>query len=93
MPETADKTTNPRSAAVATDLARTAKTAKGQGADKVERVAKRFAVKDVRPGQLPSMCRAVGLETVAMRRIRIGRVPLGKLPVNEWRFVPPGTRF
>ena len=53
----------------------------------------RFAVKDVRPGQLPSMCRAVGLETVAMRRIRIGRVPLGKLPVNEWRFVPPGTRF
>ena len=53
----------------------------------------RFAVKDVRPGQLPSMCRAVGLETVAMRRIRIGRVPLGKLPVNEWRFLPAGTRF
>ena len=53
----------------------------------------RFAVKDVRPGQLPHMCRAVGLETVAMRRIRIGRVPLGKLPVNEWRFLPPGTRF
>ena len=47
MPDTADKTTNPRSAAVATDLARTAKTAKGRGADKVERMAKRFAVKDV----------------------------------------------
>jgi 23S rRNA pseudouridine2604 synthase len=53
----------------------------------------RFAVKDVRPGQLSYMCQAVGLETIAMRRIRIGRVPLGKLPVNEWRFVPPGTRF
>jgi 23S rRNA pseudouridine2604 synthase len=39
------------------------------------------------------MCRAVGLDVVAMRRIRIGRVPLGKLPVNEWRFLPPGTRF
>jgi phosphate transport system ATP-binding protein len=46
MPETADQTTNPRRA-VATDLARTAKTAKGRGADKVERVAKRFEVKDV----------------------------------------------
>ncbi|HMB42825.1 MAG TPA: rRNA pseudouridine synthase, partial [Luteimonas sp.] len=53
----------------------------------------RFAVKDVRPGQLSHMCQAVGLETIAMRRIRIGRVPLGKLPVNEWRFVPTGTRF
>lgn len=53
----------------------------------------RFAVKGVRPGQLPHMCRAVGLDVVAMRRIRIGRVPLGKLPVNAWRYLPAGTRF
>jgi phosphate transport system ATP-binding protein len=47
MPETADTTTNQRSSTVATDLAKTAEKAKNRGADKVERVAKRFNVKDV----------------------------------------------
>ena len=48
MPETTDTTTtNPRSQAVATDLARTAEEAKARPADKVERVSKRFAVKGV----------------------------------------------
>jgi phosphate transport system ATP-binding protein len=47
MPETADQTTTERSAAVATDLARTAERAKGRPAGRVERVAKRFQVKDV----------------------------------------------
>jgi phosphate transport system ATP-binding protein len=47
MPETADKTTETRSTALATDLARTAEEAKGRGAARVERVAKRFSVKDV----------------------------------------------
>jgi phosphate transport system ATP-binding protein len=47
MPETADKTTNRRSSAAATDLAQTAEQAKKRGADKVERMAKRFKVKDV----------------------------------------------
>jgi phosphate transport system ATP-binding protein len=47
MPETADKTTETRSTAVATDLARTAEESKGRGAARVERVAKRFSVKDV----------------------------------------------
>jgi phosphate transport system ATP-binding protein len=47
MPETADKTTETRSSAVATDLARTAEASKGRGAARVERVAKRFSVKEV----------------------------------------------
>ena len=47
MPETAETTTNERSSAMATDLAETASAAKKRGADKVERVAKRFNVKDV----------------------------------------------
>jgi phosphate transport system ATP-binding protein len=47
MPETADKTTNQRSSATATDLARTATEAKGPGVDKVERMAKRFNVNGV----------------------------------------------
>jgi phosphate transport system ATP-binding protein len=47
MPETADKTQEKRSSNVATDLARAAKKAVTRGADKVERVAKRFQVQDV----------------------------------------------
>jgi phosphate transport system ATP-binding protein len=43
MPETTDR----RSTALAADLARTAETATKRGADSVERVAKRFAVKGV----------------------------------------------
>ncbi len=47
MPETADTTKETRSSGVATDLARTAKKAFKRGGDKVERMAKRFTVKDV----------------------------------------------
>jgi phosphate transport system ATP-binding protein len=46
MPETADKTRTDRSTAAATDLAETAKASKGRG-DKVERMSKRFSVKDL----------------------------------------------
>jgi phosphate transport system ATP-binding protein len=46
MPETADKTRTERSSAVATDLADTVK-GRTLGADKVERVSKRFNVKEV----------------------------------------------
>src|SRR5512144_225324 len=47
MPETANKTTNERSSAAATDLAKTVKMARKRGGDRVERVAKRFTVKGV----------------------------------------------
>jgi phosphate transport system ATP-binding protein len=47
MPGTADQTTETRSTALATDLAKTAEEAQGRGAARVERVAKRFSVKDV----------------------------------------------
>jgi len=53
----------------------------------------RFAIKDVQPGQLRHMCGEVGLDVIAIRRLRIGRVPLGKMPVGEWRYLPVGERF
>ncbi len=53
----------------------------------------RFALKDVQPGQLRAMCRQVGLEVVAMRRIRIGRIPLSRLAAGEWRYLPVGVKF
>ena len=53
----------------------------------------RFAIKGVQGGQLRDMCAQVGLEVVSIRRIRIGRIALGKMPVGEWRFLPAGERF
>jgi 23S rRNA pseudouridine2604 synthase len=53
----------------------------------------RFALKGVQGGQLREMCRQVGLEVVAIRRLRIGKVPLAKMPVGAWRYLPVGERF
>lgn len=53
----------------------------------------RFALKNIRPGQIEFMCKSVGLTVTAMARIRIGRVPLAKLPPGEWRYLPPGVLF
>ncbi|MCG6118004.1 MAG: RNA pseudouridine synthase [Aquimonas sp.] len=53
----------------------------------------RFAVKDVRPGQMAWMCAQVGLQALSVRRIRLGRIPLLKLPESAWRYLPLGERF
>jgi 23S rRNA pseudouridine2604 synthase len=53
----------------------------------------RFAIKGVQGGQLRDMCAQVGLEVLAIRRIRIGRIPLARMPVGEWRYLPVGERF
>ena len=53
----------------------------------------RFALKGVQGGQLRDMCKQVGLEVVAIRRLRIGKVSLAKMPVGAWRYLPVGERF
>jgi len=53
----------------------------------------RFALKGIRPGQIPSMCEVVGLQVEAIKRIRIGRVPLAKVPEGGWRFLQGWERF
>ncbi|MCF6218949.1 MAG: rRNA pseudouridine synthase [Gammaproteobacteria bacterium] len=53
----------------------------------------RFALKNVRPGQIEYMCQQVGLNVVSMLRIRIGRVSMGKLKPGEWRYLPSGSLF
>jgi 23S rRNA pseudouridine2604 synthase len=53
----------------------------------------RFAVKDVRRGQIVYMCEHVGLKVLAMKRIRIGRVPMAGLPPGQWRYLQAGERF
>ena len=53
----------------------------------------RFAIPNVQPGMLRHICAAADLAVVGMRRLRIGRIGLAKLPVGEWRALPAGERF
>jgi len=58
----------------------------------------RFAIKAARPGQLRDMCGQVGLQVLEIRRLRIGKVALGKgpngaMPPGQWRYLPVGERF
>lgn len=53
----------------------------------------RFALKGARVGQIAHMCAAVGLTVVSMKRIRLGRVSMGKLPAGQWRYLRADERF
>lgn len=53
----------------------------------------RFALKNPPAGQIPDMCRQVGLEVLNIKRIRIGRVPLAGLPMGQWRYLLGYERF
>ncbi|HYE39389.1 MAG TPA: RNA pseudouridine synthase [Ramlibacter sp.] len=53
----------------------------------------RFALKGIAPQWVPWMCAQVGLDLTALRRIRIGRVPMAGLPPGQWRYLRPSERF
>ncbi|MDD5240971.1 MAG: hypothetical protein PHG47_04505 [Sulfuricella sp.] len=53
----------------------------------------RFALKGAQPGQIAHMCKSVGLEVRAMKRIRIGGVSMAKLQPGLWRYLMPHERF
>lgn len=53
----------------------------------------RFALKGIRPGQISAMCEAVGLQVLDIKRIRIGRVPLAKVPPGQWRYLHGWEKF
>lgn len=53
----------------------------------------RFALKGIRPGQVPAMCDTVGLRLRSLTRLRIGRVALGGLAPGQWRYLLAHERF
>jgi len=53
----------------------------------------RFVLREGRKRQIRRMCELVGLTVVGLKRVRIGSVVLGKLPVGTWRYLRPGERF
>jgi 23S rRNA pseudouridine2604 synthase len=53
----------------------------------------RFAVKGNQRSQIASMCARVGLTVLAMKRIRIGRIPLSSLQSGQWRYLLGYEKF
>lgn len=53
----------------------------------------RIAAKGIPTQAVPWMCEQVQLKLIALKRIRIGRVPMAGLPPGQWRYLLPGERF
>jgi 23S rRNA pseudouridine2604 synthase len=53
----------------------------------------RVALKGCQIGQIAHLCEAVGLQVVSMKRIRLGGIPLAKVPVGQWRYMRTDERF
>ncbi len=53
----------------------------------------RFVLREGKKRQIRRMCELVGLEVTGLKRIRIGRVKLGDLPVGRWRYLGSSERF
>jgi 23S rRNA pseudouridine2604 synthase len=52
-----------------------------------------FVLREGRKRQIRRMCELVGLRVTGLKRVRIGRVRLGDLPVGQWRFLGENERF
>ena len=53
----------------------------------------RIVLREGRKRQIRRMCELVGLKVVGLKRVRIGSVVLGPLPVGQWRYLGPHERF
>lgn len=53
----------------------------------------RLAGKAIPVEMVPWMCEQVGLKLTALKRIRVGRVPMAGIPPGQWRYLAPGERF
>jgi 23S rRNA pseudouridine2604 synthase len=53
----------------------------------------RFALKTPAPGFIEYVCETAGLRLQALRRIRIGRLPMAGLAAGQWRYRLPYERF
>jgi 23S rRNA pseudouridine2604 synthase len=53
----------------------------------------RFVLTEGKKRQIRRMCELVGLKVLGLKRVRIGRVMLGTLPVGQWRYLAPHEKF
>ena len=53
----------------------------------------RFVLREGKKRQIRRMCELVGLRVTALKRVRIGRVKLGELPLGQWRYLSDDESF
>jgi len=53
----------------------------------------KFVLREGRKRQIRRMCELVGLRVLGIKRIRIGRIMLGDLPLGAWRYLGPNESF
>jgi 23S rRNA pseudouridine2604 synthase len=53
----------------------------------------RFVLTEGKKRQIRRMCELVGLRVVGLKRVRVGQVMLGNLPLGQWRYLAPHERF
>jgi 23S rRNA pseudouridine2604 synthase len=53
----------------------------------------RFVLTEGKKRQIRRMCEQVGLTVVGLKRVRIGLVTLGHLPVGQWRYLGARESF
>lgn len=58
-----------------------------------ERSTLRLAIKGAHSGLVADLCTRAGLQILAMKRLRIGRVAMTQLPPGQWRYLQAHERF
>jgi len=53
----------------------------------------RFILREGKKRQIRRMCELVGLKVSGLKRVRIGKVKLGDLPVGQWRYLRADESF
>ena len=53
----------------------------------------RFVLREGKKRQIRRMCELVGLKVTGLKRVRIGSVKLGDLPLGQWRYLREDERF
>ena len=53
----------------------------------------RFILREGKKRQIRRMCELVGLKVSGLKRVRIGKIKLGDLPVGQWRYLRDDEGF
>jgi 23S rRNA pseudouridine2604 synthase len=53
----------------------------------------RFVLREGKKRQIRRMCELVGLKVTGLKRVRVGKIKLGELPVGQWRYLRADEQF
>ena len=53
----------------------------------------RFVLREGKKRQIRRMCELVGLKVTGLKRVRIGKIKLGDLPIGQWRYMREDEAF